>query len=250
MVGTAMKTGRVQNVQKQLFCVEDFFPFQGVIFALFKWNSIPNRYPFKPMPFKKLHTNILERLERMDIATPTPFQRRSIPVIKSGANVFCTAPKDSGKTTTLILTTLQKLKCEAVGNAPRAVVLVENKEKAMELYQEFLRYTKYNSLRVYVGYEELHIDIQKSEIFEGVDILISTPKTMNKLFLLNGVSTSQLKIFSIDDAEFLIQKSDSSAIISITQSIQKCQYVLYTEELHPKIKRFESYFMEHSRIVQ
>lgn len=202
------------------------------------------------MPFKKLHSNIRESLERLEIITPTPFQTSSIPVIKSGANVFCTAPKGGGKTTTLILTTLHKLKCEAIGNAPRAVVLVENKERALELYNSFLTYTKYNSLRVYVGYEELHIDIQKSEIFEGIDILISTPKTMNKLFLLNGVSTSQLKIFSIDDADFLLQKSEYSAIISITQSIQKCQYVLYSEKLHPKLKRFESYFMEHSKIIE
>lgn len=201
------------------------------------------------MPFKKLYSDIQEALARQEIIAPTPFQNRSIPVIKSGANVFCTAPKDSGKTTTLILTTLQKLKCEAVGNAPRAVVLVENKERALELYHAFLGYTKYNSLRVYVGYEQLHIDVQKSEIFEGIDILISTPKTMNKLFLLNGVSTSQLRIFSIDDAEFLLQKSDSSAIISITQSIRKCQYVIYAEKLLPKLKRFESYFMEHSTKV-
>ena len=157
------------------------------------------------MPFRKLHSDIRESLERLEIITPTSFQSSSIPVIKSGANVFCTAPEGGGKTTTLIITTLHKLKCEAVGNAPRAVVLVENKERALELYSSFLTYTKYNSLRVYVGYEELHIDVQKSEIFEGIDILISTPKTMNKLFLLNGVSTSQLKIFSIDDAEFVIQ---------------------------------------------
>ncbi|GGX02862.1 DEAD/DEAH box helicase [Aquimarina muelleri] len=201
------------------------------------------------MPFKKLHSDIQEKLEYLEITTPTPFQKSSIPVIKSGANVFCTAPKDSGKTTTLILTTLQKLKCEAVGNAPRAVVLVENKEKAMELYDAFLTYTKHNSLRVYVGYEQLHIDVQKSEIFMGVDILISTPKTMNKLFLLNGVSTSQLKIFSIDDAEFLTQNSVYTALVSITQSIKKCQFVLYSENIHPKLKRFESYFMEHSKIV-
>jgi superfamily II DNA/RNA helicase len=201
------------------------------------------------MPFKKLHLDIQEVLERIEITTPTPFQSKSIPVIKSGANVFCTAPKDSGKTTTLILTTLQKLKCEAVGNAPRAVVLVENKERALELYTAFLTYTKHNSLRVYVGYEQLHIDVQKSEIFEGIDILISTPKTMNKLFLLNGVSTSQLKILSIDDADFLIKQSEYSAMISIAQSIQKCQYVLFSETLHPKLKRFEEYFMEHSKIV-
>jgi superfamily II DNA/RNA helicase len=201
------------------------------------------------MPFKKLHSDIQEVLESLEIITPTPFQNSSIPVIKSGANVFCTGPKDSGKTTTLILTTLQKLKCEAVGNTPRAVVLVENKERAMELYDAFLRYTKYNSLRVYVGYEQLHVDVQKSEIFEGIDILISTPRSMNKLFLLNGVSTSQLKIFSIDDAEFLVQKVPYAAIMSITQSIQKCQYVLYSEKMHPILKRFESYFMEYSKKV-
>ena len=113
----------------------------------------------------------------------------------------------------------------------------------------FLSYTKYNSLRVYVGHEQLHIDIQKSEIFEGTDILISTPKTMNKLFLLNGVSTAQLKIISIDDAEFLSQHSSYSAIMSISQSIQKCQYVIYSEKMTSMLNRFESYFMERSKTV-
>tara|TARA_B100000768_G_C11205476_1_gene343626 strand:+ start:347 stop:964 length:618 start_codon:yes stop_codon:yes gene_type:complete len=201
------------------------------------------------MPFKKLHSDIQEKLVSFNITLPSTFQTASIPIIKSGMNVYCNAPKDSGKTTTLVLTTLQKLKCEAVGNAPRALVLVENKERAMELYNLFLAYTKYNSLRIYVGHEQLHIDIQKSEIFEGTDILISTPKTMNKLFLLNGVSTAQLKIISIDDAEFLSQHSSYSAIMSISQSIQKCQYVIYSEKSTSMLKRFESYFMEHSKIV-
>lgn len=201
------------------------------------------------MSFKKLHPEILEALERFSIATPTPFQKKSIPVIKSGANVFCIASKGKGKTTTLILTTLQKLKCEAVGNAPRALVVVENKERAMELYDAFLDYTKYTDLRVYVGYKELHIDIQKSEIFEGIDILITTPSNLHKLFLMNGVSTSQLLICSIDDGGFLKQRSEYTAMIAITQSIIKCQYVLYAEDLHPMLQRFEDYFMEHAKYI-
>ena len=201
------------------------------------------------MPFKKLHPDIQEKLADLEIINPTPFQKKSIPVIKSGANTFCTASKNSGKTTTLILTTLHKLKCEAVGNAPRAIVLVENKERALELYNAFLTFTKYTSLRVYVGYEQLHIDLQKSEIFEGVDILISTPKSLNRLMLLNGVSSSQLKIFNIDDAEFLVQKSSYNALMSITQSINKCQFVIYSEKMHPILKRFESNFMEYSRKI-
>lgn len=202
------------------------------------------------MSFKKLHSHLLERLALFSIENPTPFQKKSIPVIKSGANIYCTAPKDSGKTTTLILTTLQKLKCEAEGMAPRAIVLVENKEKALELYAAFLAYTKYSSLRVYVGYTELHIDVQKSEIFEGIDILITTPKSLHKLFLLNGVNTAQLKICSIDDGDFLIQKPEYTAMLAITQSIRKCQFVLYSKSLHPRLKRFEEYFMERARYIQ
>jgi superfamily II DNA/RNA helicase len=201
------------------------------------------------MPFKKLNPNIQEELEALEITTPTPLQSKSIPVIKSGANVFCTGSKDSGKTTTLILTTLQKLKCEAAGDTPRAIVLVENKERALELQEIFLIYTKHNSLRVYAGYEQLHIDTQKSEIALGTDILISTPKSMNKLFLSNGFATSHLKIISVDDAEFLTQKSAYDALMSISQSVKKSQYVIYSEKMLPKLKRFESYFMEYAKTV-
>jgi len=201
------------------------------------------------MPFKKLHSNIIEKLESQEIVTPTPFQKASIPVIKSGANIYCTAPKDSGKTTTLIVTTLQKLKCEEVGTAPRAIVLVEDREKASELYDLFLIYTRHSTLRVYFADEKSHIDILKSDIYEGFDIIISTTKAMNKLFLLNGINSTQLKIFSIDDAEFLVKKSCYSEIMAITQSIHKCQFVLYSEKISPTLKRFESYFMKHPRKI-
>lgn len=201
------------------------------------------------MPFKKLHSDIQEKLAELEIITPTPFQKISIPVIKSGANIFCTAPEGSGKTTTLILTTLQKLKCESVGNSPRAIVLVENDERALEVHDAFLKHIKFNSLRIYLSNDKLHIDTQKSEIFEGVDILISTAKTLNKLFLLNGVSTSQLKIFSIDDAQFLTKNAPYTALMAITQSLNKCQFVLYSDKMYPILTRLESYFMKHSRII-
>lgn len=201
------------------------------------------------MPFKKLHPTLQEKLASFGIETPTPFQSKSIPIIKSGTSAYCTAAKDSGKTTALILTTLQRIKFKAVGDAPRAIVLVENKDKALELHEAFLNYTRHTPIRVYVGYENLHVDVQKSEIFMGIDVLISTPKSMNQLFLMNGVPISQLKLFSIDDAEFLVNQSAYRALMSITQSIKKCQFVLYSETMHPVLKRFEGHFMEYSKKV-
>ncbi|TXD49251.1 DEAD/DEAH box helicase [Polaribacter sp. IC073] len=201
------------------------------------------------MPFKKLHSHIQEKLESLEISTPTPFQKASIPVIKSGANLFCTAPIAAGKTTTLIVTTLQKLKCEEVGVAPRAIVLVENREKVLELNEIFLKYTRHTSLRVYACDDKLHIEVLTSEIFEGVDILIATPKTVCKLLLLEGLNMTQLKIFNIDDAEFLSKKMAYTDLMAITQSIYKCQYVLYSEKINPMLKRLETQFMEYSKTV-
>jgi len=202
-----------------------------------------------PKPFKKLHIEIKEKLAAFDITTPTPFQEKSIPMIKSGANSYCIAPENSGKTTTLILTTLNKLKCEEVGVAPRAIVLVEHNEKASELYDAFLTYTKSTSLRVYFGNEKEHIDLLKSEIFEGIDILVATPQILHKLLLLEGVNTTQVKLFSIDDADFLTDKKSAAAVISVTQSIHKCQFVMYLEKMHTSLKRFEDYFMQYAKTV-
>ncbi|QXP73808.1 DEAD/DEAH box helicase [Tenacibaculum sp. HL-MS23] len=201
------------------------------------------------MPFKKLQSDIKEKLESLEITTPTPFQKASIPVIKSGANTYCTAPEGSGKTTTLILTTLHKLKFEAIGTAPRAIVLVENNEKATEVYNAFLKYTRYHEFRVYLGDEKLHIDVLKSEIFEGIDVLIATPKIVNKLLLLEGLSTSQLKIFNIHDADFLVNNASYTTLMSITQSVNKCQFVIYSEKMPPILKRLESYFMQYAKTV-
>ena len=201
------------------------------------------------MPFKKLHSDIKEKLAFFQITTPTPIQSKSIPFIKSGANVYCTAPKNSGKTTALILTTLQKLKCEEVGVAPRAIILVENRERAFELEETILKYTRHTSLRVYTCDDKFHIEVLTSEIFEGVDILIATPRTVCKLLLSEGLNMTQLKIFNIEDAEFLAKSSTYTDLMAITQSIHKCQYVLYSEKSNTMLKRLETNIMQYSRTV-
>ena len=201
------------------------------------------------MPFKKLHSEIKEKLESHEISTPTPFQKASIPVIKSGANIYCRAPLNSGKTTTLIVTTMQKLKCEEIDAAPRAIVLVEDREKVMALYERFIKFTRHTSLRVYACDDKFHIEVLTSEIFEGVDILIATPKTVCKLLLSEGLNTTQLKIFNIDDAEFLSKSATYTDLMAITQSIHKCQFVIYSEKNNAMLTRLDTQFMQYSKTV-
>lgn len=71
------------------------------------------------MPFKKLKPLLKDILEHQNITAATPFQKKVIPKIKSGANVFAVAPEGSGKTTAIIITTLQKLKDYEEHDNPR-----------------------------------------------------------------------------------------------------------------------------------
>ena len=83
------------------------------------------------MSFKKLNIPLKESLERLGITTPTPFQATILPKVKGGADVFGIAPEGSGKTTAMIINTMQKLKREAFDDSPRALIFVKDKKAAL-----------------------------------------------------------------------------------------------------------------------
>jgi len=202
------------------------------------------------MPFKKLIEPLKETINRLGFEAALPFQKKSLPKIKSGVNLFAMGPESSGKTTTLILSVIQKLKGEAFEDAPRALIIVRNKQEALKLQQAFNAYTSLTSLRVYSAYEEHSIDAQRDEIYVGVDILIATPKRLNKLFLLNSINLSQLKIFIVEDAEFVAETHCLQDINRIYESIDRCQYVIFGKRLDSKLKRFENSFMYNAQTVE
>ncbi len=202
------------------------------------------------MSFKKLNPEILEALEINDFEAPTPLQKIALPIIKGGANVFCIGSKGSGKTTTIVISVLQKLKCKAVGDAPRALILVETKAEALKLKEEFEKFIKPRTLRVYTAYDEQTLDQQREEIYYGQDILIATPKRLNKLYLMNSLDLSQLKLYIIEDAEFAEKGLYFAAINRIPESIDKCQYLVFAQKLSPRLKRFEETFMFRAQVVK
>jgi len=202
------------------------------------------------MPFKKLIEPLKETLSHLGFEAPLTFQKKSLPKIKSGVNLFAIGPASCGKTTTLILSVIQKLKGEAFEDAPRALIIVRNKQEALKLQQAFNVFTNQTSLRVYCAYEEHSIDAQRDEIYVGVDILIATPKRLNKLFLLNSINLSQLKQFIVEDAEFVAETHCLQDINRIYESINKCQYVIFAKHFDAKIKRFQDSFMYNAQVVE
>jgi len=202
------------------------------------------------MPFKKINAPLLEVLESKGFEEPLPFQKKILSKIKSGANLFGIAPEGSGKTTSIIISTIQKLGCEAFEDAPRALIFVKDKEAALELEQKFKEYTRRMDLRVFAAFDEPNMETQKGEIYSGVDIVIATTKRLNQLFLHSGINLSQLQLFIVEDAGFLIRNKAFIDLIRIPESINKCQYLVFSDKYDAKMERLKESFMAHSQLIE
>ena len=201
------------------------------------------------MSFKKLNAPLKETLVHLDMEQPTPFQKKILPRIKSGANVFGIAPEGAGKTTALILGTIQQLKGEAFQDAPRALIFVKDKEAALELEEKFKVFLKNTSLRIFSAFDEPNIEDQKIEIYYGVDIVISTPQKLKKLFKISGINLNELKVLAVEDAEFLVKTRDYNDLIQIPEHVTKCQFLVFATSMDAKVGRLQDSFMSHSEVV-
>ena len=201
------------------------------------------------MPFKKLNDPLKSSLMRLGYNLPLSFQKRILSTIKGGANVFGIAPDGAGKTTTLIISVLQKLKSEAINDAPRALILVKDKQAALDLAAEFALFTKGTDLRVYCLYEEHNSELQREELYLGTDIVIATPKRLNKIFYLNGINLNDLQLFVVEDAEFVFRDNNFAEVTRTPESIGKCQYLVFSTQYDKRFERWETAFMFNSQRI-
>ncbi|TRO67033.1 DEAD/DEAH box helicase [Christiangramia sabulilitoris] len=202
------------------------------------------------MSFKKLNIPLKEAIDRKGFEAPTAFQKKVLPKIKSGADLYILAPEGSGKTTAMIISVIQKLNSEAFEDSPRALIYVKDKASALELEQKFQEFTREMYLRIYCAYDEQNIDDQKDEIYYGVDIVIATPRRLGKLFSMTGIHLGQLQMFILEDAEFLSKGGAYNDVVRIPLSINKCQYLVFAQKMEPKMERLQDLFMERAQIVK
>ncbi|WP_179317535.1 DEAD/DEAH box helicase [Winogradskyella undariae] len=202
------------------------------------------------MSFKKLHPLLKESLENEGFETSNPFQKKVLPTLKGGADAYIIAPKGSGKTTALIIATIHKLKAEAFEDSPRAIIVVENKKEALRLKEEFERFTNTTDLRVYALYDEYDIEKQKTEVYYGQDIVIATPARLSKLYFLNGIHLGEVQLFAIEDADYLGRFNGYNHILRLSESLNKCQFIITADEMNFKIKNYQNAFMSNAHLLK
>ncbi|NCO64040.1 MAG: DEAD/DEAH box helicase [Flavobacteriales bacterium] len=200
------------------------------------------------MSFKKIIEPLKETLLEKGLVSMLPLQKQILSKIKGGINMFCIAPKGSGKTTSIILSVIQKLNGSAFEDAPRALIFVKDKEAANQLADEFKPFLKGTDLRMYLLYDEYNIELQREELYLGADIVIATPKRLNQVFYLNGINLNSLQMFIVEDAEFLFRSNHFAEVARTPESIEKCQYLIFSSKFDQRFERWQESFMFNSQI--
>ncbi|MGZ4043015.1 MAG: DEAD/DEAH box helicase [Bacteroidia bacterium] len=199
---------------------------------------------------ERLNKKLVAELLANGIEAPTPLQLKCIPKINGGFDIIAIAPDGSGKTSTVVISTIQKLTRAVDDPPPRALILAGTTEKVLAMKEQFTLLTKETGLRVECAYEEGKIDEQSGAIYEGTDVVIGTPKRILEIYFSKNLNLNKIKLFVIDDAELMIKHGFQGPIDRLGLSLPKCQHLVFTNELNEKIQKLISKFIIAPQVIE
>lgn len=187
------------------------------------------------MKLKKINENLQENLIENGLTEANDLQKETFSTLKSGADCIIISPNGSGKTTTIVINVIQKL-AGISEESPRALVIVEDKTKVLEMVSLFEKYGKNSGLEVYGVHDKGDTDYDKNYISTGIDVLIGTPNKLNDLFSSAGYNVNRLRMLIIDDADPILKLRHEIKIMRISNSIAKTQRIIFTDVLTERIE--------------
>lgn len=153
-----------------------------------------------------LDRDILSGLNRMGYKTPTPVQRKALPIALSGNDIVCMARTGSGKTCVFLLPMVQKLKTHKTNDGLRGLVLSPTRELALQTFRFAKDMAKFTDLRVVSIIGGDPIEAQFEALASRPDIIIATPgRLMHHLREISTFKLKSVEYLVFDEADRLFE---------------------------------------------
>jgi superfamily II DNA/RNA helicase len=154
----------------------------------------------------KLIDALLQTLDTLGYATPTPVQNQAIPAVLAGRDLMAAAQTGTGKTAAFALPLLQRLTMEGAVSPGgiRCLVLVPTRELAEQVFESFRAYGRALPLRYAVAYGGVPIEPQITKLRKGVDVLVATPGRLLDLLRQGVMTFKELQTLVLDEADRML----------------------------------------------
>lgn len=190
----------------------------------------------------KLSKPLVAAMSALGHLSAKEIQSKTMSRILGGQDIIAIGPGGSGKTTTYVLATLMRLKTGG-GDAPRALILVPNKEKVLEVIACFNQLNRNSTFKIVGIHADEPIDEQVEELTSGVDIIVAIPSRARAIYLKLGLNTNKIQMLVLDDAADLVKQGLQLPVNELANSIQKCQHLVFTDVMHERLEKMIADFM-------
>jgi superfamily II DNA/RNA helicase len=182
---------------------------------------------------------LLEGLDAMGFATPTPIQEQVIPLIMGGKDVIATAQTGTGKTAAYLLPVLHNISMNAIPHTS-VLIVAPTRELAQQIdqaFQGFAYFTHASSIAVYGGNDGSAFAIEKKALVEGASVVIATPGRLLSHLNMSNTRFDRLDCLILDEADKMLDMGFYDDIIRIISRLPvKRQNLLFSATMPPKMR--------------
>jgi len=191
----------------------------------------------------KLSKPLLSAMTEAGYVAAKEMQVKTLSRIIGGQDVIAIGPEGSGKTTAYVLGVLMKLKY-STDEAPKALILVPDQERVLEVIARFRLLGRNRNLRVTGLYGTGGMEEEINELMHGTDIVVAVPARARAVYLKLGLNMNRIRLFIVDDAETIVKRGMQLPVCELARSAGKVQQLIFTTVMHDKLSHMLDQFME------
>lgn len=201
-----------------------------------------------------LNNNVLEAIKDVGYEAPTPIQAKAIPLILEGKDLVGCAQTGTGKTAAFAIPIINNIH-RIVGSAKkrkliRTVVLTPTRELAIQIEENFEKYSQFTSIKTMVLYGGVNQEPQVKSLKEGVDVLVTTPGRVLDLYKQKHINVDHVHQLVIDEADLMLDMgfiADVRKVIKLTPDNR--QTLLFSATMPLAVRELADDFMNNAAFV-
>jgi superfamily II DNA/RNA helicase len=169
--------------------------------------------------------------EKANFQEPTAIQKKSIPLILEGKDVFAESPTGTGKTLAYVLPLLNNID-EKKKNA-QVVILAPSRELVMQIFEEIKKWSEGSGLTSASFIGGANIKRQLEKLKKSPQVIVGTPGRIHELIKLKKLKMHEVKAFVLDEGDQLLIPEHKNTIKEIIKTtLNDRQVVLFSATLN------------------
>jgi len=194
----------------------------------------------------------------------TEIQEKAIPLLRAGHDVMASAHTGSGKTASFALPVIEYIdRCRAaelkgrtetsgpIRVTTRALVLVPTRELAIQVAEEFQRFSKNFPLRVATIYGGSSFSTQLRAIKKGCHVIVATPGRLFDHLERKTLCLDTVEKLVLDEADRLMDMGFMPQVRKIVARLPKTrQTIMFSATINRRIEEIASEYLTLPQVVR